>query len=84
MTPEEQKDKLKEIFDGAASYGEAAIDSQMYDMTATMDVDLVGELWKPVEGYYGYYEISNMGRIRSLNYNHTKKVQVLKLIILNN
>ena len=25
------------------------------------------EIWKPVTGYEGYYEISNMGRLRSLN-----------------
>ena len=25
------------------------------------------EIWKPVEGYEGYYEVSNTGRVRSLD-----------------
>lgn len=28
--------------------------------------NLPGELWKPVVGYEGFYEISNMGRVKSL------------------
>lgn len=24
------------------------------------------EIWKPIEGYEGYYEVSNMGRVRSV------------------
>ena len=39
------------------------------------------EIWKPVtvDGeIYENYEVSNMGRVRSLNYRHTDKVQVLK------
>lgn len=27
----------------------------------------MGELWKPVEGYEGYYEVSNLGRIKRLS-----------------
>ena len=25
-----------------------------------------GEIWKPIEGFEGYYQISNMGRVKSL------------------
>lgn len=39
---------------------------------------IIFEIWRPVRGYEGLYEVSNSGRIRSLNYNHTGKVEVLK------
>jgi len=29
--------------------------------------DLEGEVWKPVVGYEGYYEVSNLGRVKSLS-----------------
>jgi hypothetical protein len=29
------------------------------------------EIWKPVVGYEGLYEVSNLGNVRSINYNHT-------------
>lgn len=35
------------------------------------------EIWLPVVGYEGLYEVSNLGRVRSLNYNHTKQVRIL-------
>lgn len=35
------------------------------------------EKWKPVLGYQGLYEVSNLGRIKSLNYNHTGKSHIL-------
>lgn len=31
------------------------------------------EIWKPVEGYEGYYEVSNFARIRSVDRIHIKK-----------
>lgn len=40
----------------------------------------INEQWKPVEGYEGLYEISNLGRVKSLNYNHTGKERILKPI----
>jgi hypothetical protein len=40
--------------------------------------DLEGEVWKPIKGYEGRYEVSNMGRVKSLNYNHTKREKILK------
>lgn len=36
------------------------------------------EIWKDIEGYEGLYEVSNQGRVRSLNYNKTGKVKELK------
>ena len=36
------------------------------------------EIWKDIEGYEGLYQISNMGRVKSLNYNNTGKEGILK------
>ena len=36
------------------------------------------EIWKDIEGYENKYQVSNLGRVKSLNYNHTKKEQILK------
>ena len=36
------------------------------------------EIWKDVEGYEGCYQVSNLGRVKSLNYNRTGKEKVLK------
>ena len=36
------------------------------------------EIWKPIKGYEGLYEISNLGRVKSLNYNRTGKEEILK------
>lgn len=35
------------------------------------------ENWKPVPGYEGLYEVSSLGNIRSLNYNHAGKTKEL-------
>jgi len=45
--------------------------------------NLEGEIWKPVLGWEGFYEVSNMGRIKSLNYNHTKKERLIKARLTN-
>ena len=37
------------------------------------------EIWKDIEGYEGYYQVSNMGNVKSLNYNRTGKEGILKL-----
>ena len=34
--------------------------------------------WKPIEGYEGLYEVSNLGNIKSLNYNKTGEKRILK------
>ena len=39
---------------------------------------LKGEQWAPIKGYESLYEISNYGRVRSLNYRRTGKRKVLK------
>lgn len=36
------------------------------------------EIWKDIKGYEGLYKISNYGRVKSLNYNHTGKERILK------
>ena len=39
---------------------------------------LINEKWLPIKGYEDLYEVSNYGRIRSLNYRKTVKRKVLK------
>ncbi len=45
--------------------------------------DLKGEIWKPVKGYEGHYEVSNKGRVKSLARKTRtwtiKKSKILKL-----
>lgn len=36
------------------------------------------QIWKDIEGYEGLYQVSNTGKVRSLNYRHTGKTKVLK------
>lgn len=36
------------------------------------------EIWKDIKGYEGKYLISNTGKVKSLNYNNTKKSKLLK------
>lgn len=36
------------------------------------------EIWKDIKGYEGLYIVSNMGRIKSLNYNHTGEEKIMK------
>jgi hypothetical protein len=36
------------------------------------------EQWKDIPGYEGLYQVSNMGQVKSLNYNHTGKERILK------
>ena len=35
------------------------------------------EVWKDIPNYEGLYQVSNYGRIKSLNYNKTKKERIL-------
>ena len=37
------------------------------------------EVWKDIEGYEGLYQVSNTGRVRSLNYKRQNKIKTLKL-----
>jgi len=41
------------------------------------NISSMEEIWKPVVGYEGLYEVSNFGRVRSLNYNHTKTSRIM-------
>ena len=36
------------------------------------------EIWKDIKDYEGLYKVSNLGQVKSLNYLHTGKEQVLK------
>lgn len=36
------------------------------------------EVWKDIAGYEGKYQVSNLGRVKSLNYMHTGKEGILK------
>ena len=36
------------------------------------------EVWKDVPGYEGLYQVSDLGRVKSLNYRRTGKEQILK------
>ncbi len=36
------------------------------------------EIFKDIPGYEGIYQVSNLGNVKSLNYNHTKKEKILK------
>lgn len=41
------------------------------------EVIMKNEKWKSITGYEGLYEVSDLGRVRSLNYRLTGKVNVL-------
>lgn len=36
------------------------------------------EVWKDIQGYKGLYQVSNLGRVKSLNYHRTGKEKILK------
>ena len=38
----------------------------------------MNEIWKPVNGYEGLYEVSNLGNVRSIRTNRTMKLQLHK------
>lgn len=40
--------------------------------------ELVTEEWRDIVGYEGRYQVSNLGRVRSLNYMRTGRIQVLR------
>lgn len=39
---------------------------------------MIIEQWKPIVGYEGLYEVSNLGRVKSLNYNHTGVEKIMR------
>ncbi len=36
------------------------------------------ECWKAIKGFEGRYEVSDKGRVRSMNYNNTGSIKILK------
>lgn len=36
------------------------------------------EIWKPIEGYEGKYEVSSLGRVKSLNYRNTNRAVIMR------
>lgn len=42
------------------------------------------EIWKDIKGYEGQYQVSNLGRVRSLNYRKTGQIKVLSLLKVSN
>lgn len=41
-------------------------------------MDDMNEIWKPIEGYEGLYEVSNLGRVRSLKHKGAGEARILK------
>ena len=39
---------------------------------------MIKEYWKPVVGYEGLDMVSNWGRVKSMNYNHSGKERIMK------
>lgn len=37
------------------------------------------EIWKDIEGYEGLYQVSNLGRVKSLGNNKSRKEKIMKL-----
>ncbi len=35
------------------------------------------EIWRDVVGYEGLYQVSNLGQVKSMNYNHTGRARIL-------
>ena len=42
------------------------------------------EIWKDIKGYEEKYQISNLSRVKSLNYNNTKESKLLHQSLINN
>lgn len=56
----------------------------MTDKVNQNSADLQGEVWKPVVGYEGFYEVSNMGRVRSVTHTDNGRwgVRLYKGVVL--
>lgn len=42
------------------------------------------EIWKDIPGYEGLYQISNLGRVKSLRYNRANNIRILKQDLVKN
>lgn len=49
-----------------------------------MNENEIIEEWKPICGYEGLYEVSNLGKVKSLNYNNTKQEKILSQVKKDN
>lgn len=38
------------------------------------------EIWRDIEGYEGLYQVSNLGKVRSLNYNGVR-ICIIKCMV---
>lgn len=47
-------------------------------MYRNLDLNMEGEIWKDVVGYEGLYEVSNMGRVKALNFKRSGKEKIIK------
>ena len=41
------------------------------------------EIWKDIDGYEGYYQVSNLGRVKSLNYRRKRVEEQIKTLLNN-
>ena len=39
------------------------------------------EIWKPIKGYEGFYEVSNLGRVKSLAYSGGERINRKEIIL---
>lgn len=46
-------------------------------METSSQTEVAHEEWRAIPGYEGLYEVSNIGRIRSLNYNRSRETKVM-------
>lgn len=37
----------------------------------------MSEIWKDIQGYEGFYQVSNFGNVRSLKWNHSNQIRLL-------
>ena len=44
----------------------------------------MNEIWKDIKEFEGLYQVSNLGRVKSLNYNHTGKEKIRNTYVDNN
>lgn len=42
---------------------------------------IIKEIWKDIVGYEGLYQVSNLGRVKSLNYRRSGKEKIMSLKI---
>lgn len=56
----------------------------MTDKVNQNSADLQGEVWKAVVGYEGFYEVSNMGRVRSLDHITSNRLFKGKIMTQSN